>query len=52
MEKETAVLLSIGVITAGFTAFALAKKKPYIATTIMGTFSALGLIYTLLRGVR
>jgi len=52
MEKETAVLLSLGIITAGFTALALAKKKPYIATTIMGSFSALGLIYTLLKEVR
>ncbi len=52
MEKETAVFLSIGIITAGLTAFALAKKKPYIATTIMGSFGALGLIYTLLREIR
>lgn len=52
MEKETAVFLSIGIITAGLTAFALAKKKPYIATIIMGSFSGLGLIYTLLREIR
>ena len=47
MKRETAIALSIGTITAFLTAFALAKKRPYIASTIMGTFSALGLIYTL-----
>ena len=52
MEKETAVFLSIGIITAGLTAFALAKKKPYLATIIMGSFSGFGLIYTLLREIR
>ena len=49
MERKTVVILSIGVITASLTAFALAKKKPHIASAIMGTFGAFGLIYGLLR---
>ena len=49
MERKTVVILSIGVITASLTAFALAKKKPYIASAIMGTFGAFGFIYSLLR---
>lgn len=48
MEKETAGLLSIGIIITALTAFALVKKKPYVASAIMGSFGALGLIYTLL----
>ena len=49
MERKTVVILSIGIITATLTAFAFAKKKPYIASAIMGSFGALGLIYTLSR---
>ena len=48
MERKTAVILSIGIITTALTAFALAKKKPYVASAIMGSFGAFGLIYTLL----
>ena len=48
MELKTAVPLSIGIITATLTAFALAKKKPYIAIAIMGSFGAFGLVYSLL----
>lgn len=48
MDNKIAVPLSIGIITATLTAFAFAKKKPYIATAIMGTIGAFSLIYNLL----
>ena len=47
MKRETAILLSIAVLTGTLTAYAISKKRPYIASAIMGSFSALGLIYTL-----
>ncbi len=48
MEKETAVLLTIGILITTLTAFTLVKKTPHVASAIMGTFGAFGLIYTLL----
>ena len=48
MEKETAVRLTIGIITTTLAAFTLVKKNPHVASAIMGTFGAFGLIYTLL----
>jgi len=50
MEKEKVIIFSAGIIALAFTAYALAKDKPYIAASIMGSFSALGLIYSLMRG--
>lgn len=49
MKRETFTILSIGIITATLTAYAISKKRPYIASSIMGSFSALGLIYTLMK---
>jgi len=48
MKKETAVILSIGIITASLMAYNLSKKKPYLASTIFGSLGAFGLIYSLL----
>lgn len=48
MNRETAVPLSIGIITATLTAFAFAKKKPHIAMAIMGSIGTFSLIYNLL----
>ena len=50
MEKEKAIILSTGIIALALTAYALSKEKPYLAASIMGSFSALGLIYSLMRG--
>jgi len=47
MEYKTVVILSIGIITATLTAFAFEKKKPYVASAILGCVSAFGLIYNL-----
>ena len=49
MEREQAVLLSITILAGSLTAFALAKKKPYISSVIMGSFGAFSLIYSLLK---
>ncbi len=49
MKPETAVLLSIGILTATTAAYAYAKKKPHIASSLMGTLGAMGLIYTFIR---
>lgn len=48
MKRETAITMSIGVIIATLTAYAYIKKKPYIASAIMGGVGALGLINALL----
>ncbi len=48
MEMKTAIPLSIGVIAITFTAFALAKKRPYISSAIFGSLGAFGLVYGLL----
>ena len=49
MKIETTVILSIGIIAAALTAYSISKEKPYIASAILGSFSVLGLIYTLMR---
>ena len=49
MVTKNAVALSIGVIAVSLTAFAIEKKKPYIASVIFGSLGAFGLIYSLLR---
>jgi len=41
MKPETATFLAIGVLASTFTAYALYKEKPYIASAIMGSFYAL-----------
>ncbi len=47
MKKETAILLSIGILASSLTAYAISKERPYIASAILGSFSAFGLIYVL-----
>ena len=48
MKPETATLLIIGILAASFTAYAYSKEKPHVASAIMGSFSALSLVYSLL----
>ena len=49
MKPETATILAIGILIAASSAYAFSKEKPYLASAIMGSFSALGLIYALTR---
>ncbi len=49
MKRETAIILSIAVLAGTLTAYSISKKRPYVASAIMGSFSALGLIYSLTR---
>jgi len=48
MGRESAIIFSIAIISGTLVSYYYVNKKPYIASAILGSFGAFGLIYTLL----